>query len=110
MLNRHSGATAPLVVNGKLSIERFAEARRHAHCFFEWVYFANVASTLDGRSVYLSRKALGEELARRMPAQLLDDAGKAVDVWLSTPEKPVFNRSVTLRDTWARIEKSQQEK
>ena len=35
-----------------------------AHCFFEWIYFANVASTMDGRSVYLSRKALGEELAR----------------------------------------------
>ncbi len=35
-----------------------------AHCFFEWIYFANVASTLDGRSVYLSRTALGEELAR----------------------------------------------
>ena len=30
-----------------------------AHCFFEWIYFANVASTLDERSVYLSRKALG---------------------------------------------------
>ncbi|MBN2345892.1 MAG: glutamine--tRNA ligase/YqeY domain fusion protein [Candidatus Aminicenantes bacterium] len=28
----------------------------------------------------------------------------------STPERPVFNRSVTLRDSWARIEKSQQEK
>ena len=35
-----------------------------AHCFFEWIYFANVASTLDERSVYLSRTALGEELAR----------------------------------------------
>jgi amidophosphoribosyltransferase len=28
------------------------------------VYFANVASTLDGRSVYLTRKTLGDELAR----------------------------------------------
>jgi glutaminyl-tRNA synthetase len=28
----------------------------------------------------------------------------------SSPEQLVFNRSVTLRDTWARIEKSQQEK
>jgi glutaminyl-tRNA synthetase len=28
----------------------------------------------------------------------------------STPEMPVFNRSVTLRDSWARIEKSQQDK
>jgi amidophosphoribosyltransferase len=45
-------------------VERFAPSSRRAHCFFEWIYFANVASTLDGRSVYLSRKVLGEELAR----------------------------------------------
>lgn len=24
----------------------------------------------------------------------------------STPERPVFNRTVTLRDTWAKIEKA----
>ncbi len=45
-------------------IERFALSPRRAHCFFEWIYFANVASTLDDRSVYLSRAALGKELAR----------------------------------------------
>jgi glutaminyl-tRNA synthetase len=28
----------------------------------------------------------------------------------STADKPVFNRSVTLRDSWAKIEKTQQEK
>ncbi len=44
---------------------RFAENKRTAHCFFEWVYFANVASTLDGKSVYLARKRLGEELAKQ---------------------------------------------
>ncbi len=44
--------------------ERFAAERSPAHCFFEWIYFANVASTLDNRSVYLSRTKLGEELAR----------------------------------------------
>ncbi|MCX7415323.1 MAG: amidophosphoribosyltransferase [Planctomycetia bacterium] len=48
----------------QLRIERFAESPRQAHCFFEWIYFANVASTMDDRSVYLSRKRLGEELAR----------------------------------------------
>src|SRR5207253_6770294 len=48
----------------KLRIERYAQARsKSAHCFFEWIYFANVASTLDERSVYLSRAALGKELA-----------------------------------------------
>jgi len=44
-------------------IERFAPSPRHAHCFFEWVYFANAASVLDGRSVYLARTNLGRELA-----------------------------------------------
>ncbi|MBU4273169.1 MAG: amidophosphoribosyltransferase [Planctomycetes bacterium] len=52
------------ILDGQVKIQSFAEPTRHAHCFFEWVYFANVASTLDGRSVYLARKALGEELAR----------------------------------------------
>src|SRR4051794_23353857 len=45
-------------------VERFAASPRRAHCFFEWIYFANVASTLDDRSVYLSRARLGRELAR----------------------------------------------
>jgi len=45
-------------------IERYAPSPRQAHCFFEWIYFANVASTLDDRSVYLSRSELGKELAR----------------------------------------------
>ena len=53
------------VANAKgVRIERFAPSPRQAHCFFEWIYFANVASTLDDRSVYLSRAALGKELAR----------------------------------------------
>lgn len=52
------------IVDGEMNIERFAESPRRAHCFFEWIYFANVASNMEGRSVYLARKALGEELAR----------------------------------------------
>jgi amidophosphoribosyltransferase len=52
------------ISDGRFEVQRFAPTTRRAHCFFEWIYFANVASTMDGRSVYLSRKALGEELAR----------------------------------------------
>jgi amidophosphoribosyltransferase len=57
-----------LIQNGELSVHRFAESRRTAHCFFEWVYFANVSSTLDERSVYLSRARLGQELAKQEKA------------------------------------------
>jgi amidophosphoribosyltransferase len=52
------------ITDGQLWVDRFAPSPRQAHCFFEWIYFANVASTMDDRSVYLSRTALGEELAR----------------------------------------------
>jgi amidophosphoribosyltransferase len=55
---------ALIIQNGALTLRRFAASPKQAHCFFEWIYFANVASTLDERSVYLTRKALGEELAR----------------------------------------------
>ena len=48
----------------RYEVQTFARDPRRAHCFFEWIYFANVASTMDERSVYLTRKRLGEELAR----------------------------------------------
>src|SRR5207237_1045859 len=54
-----------LIQDGVIRKERFAASQQHAHCFFEWIYFANVASTLDSRSVYLTRAALGQELARQ---------------------------------------------
>ncbi|QDT70126.1 Amidophosphoribosyltransferase [Planctomycetes bacterium MalM25] len=61
------------IVDGRMKVERYIDTPRKAHCFFEWVYFANVASTLDDRSVYLSRKALGEELASAEPLEPDDD-------------------------------------
>src|SRR5438309_4392287 len=54
-----------VIQNNEIRRERFAPRQPTAHCFFEWIYFANVASTLDERSVYLTRSALGKELARQ---------------------------------------------
>jgi amidophosphoribosyltransferase len=52
-----------VIQNNQVRHTRFAPRKQTAHCFFEWIYFANVASTLDERSVYLSRSGLGKELA-----------------------------------------------
>ncbi len=52
------------ITDGKFDIQSYADNPGRAHCFFEWIYFANVASTLDDRSVYVSRTCLGAELAR----------------------------------------------
>jgi amidophosphoribosyltransferase len=65
--------TAITVSEAGIRIESFAKSPKPAHCFFEWIYFANVASTIDGRSVYLARKTLGEELARLEDVQIDDD-------------------------------------
>jgi amidophosphoribosyltransferase len=52
------------IVDDQLSIDTFCDPEPSAHCFFEWIYFANVASTLDDKSVYSARTKLGEALAK----------------------------------------------
>ena len=52
-----------VIDDGKMRVERFAPASGHAHCFFEWVYFSNVASEIDSSSVYLARARSGVRLA-----------------------------------------------
>lgn len=54
-----------VIVDNKdgIRLEKYADADKPSHCFFEWIYFANAASTFDDAGVYLSRKRLGEQLA-----------------------------------------------
>ena len=54
-----------IVENGEISVERYAPRDRRARCYFEWVYFSNVASAIDGVGVYESRSRAGEILADR---------------------------------------------
>ena len=68
-----------LIENGRLRFERFAPSPKQARCFFEWVYFANVASEIDGASVYLARARSGQLLAE-MEDQPLDDSCIVVPV------------------------------
>ena len=64
---------AILIRDGQMEIEQFAKSERKAHCFFEWIYFANVCSNLDERSVYLTRKRLGKELAEQETVEIDED-------------------------------------
>ncbi|MCH8828291.1 MAG: amidophosphoribosyltransferase [Planctomycetes bacterium] len=54
---------AAIIEGGEFTVKQFVVRQQKSHCFFEWIYFANMASTMDDRSVYLTRKRLGEELA-----------------------------------------------
>lgn len=83
------------IQKGNFQIESFSPSSRHAHCFFEWIYFANVASTLDGRGVYVTRTALGKELAR------LEKAEGSVPIDEDTIVVPVPDTSKAAADAMA---------
>ncbi len=53
-----------ILEDGEITYHRYAKPRRRSLCFFEYIYFADVTSNIDGRSVYETRKRCGEELAR----------------------------------------------
>ena len=64
---------AVIIQGGDIDVRQFAPSPSQSHCFFEWIYFANVASVLDDRSVYMTRKSLGEELAHLETVQVDED-------------------------------------
>ena len=47
-----------------LRSEYFAKENPHAHCAFEYTYFAHPTSVMEGVNVYAARKRIGEFLAR----------------------------------------------
>lgn len=61
------------VQDGHIEIKRYAKCKKKAYCMFEWVYFANVGSVLDDRSVYVTRTNLGKELAKLETEKITKD-------------------------------------
>ena len=83
------------IVDGKIEINQFAKKTGKAHCFFEWIYFANVASTLDDRGVYTARTELGKELAE------LEKAAGLIPIDEDTIVVPVPDTSKAAADSMA---------
>ena len=73
-----------MVVSKKGVESRVLVRQPHAHCAFEWIYFASPVSDIEERNVYLVRKELGRRLARRYPNIDIDqiicspDSGRGV--------------------------------
>ena len=49
--------------------ENFSVQERHAHCPFEYIYFAHPSSRIEGVNVYLARKNIGRRLAEKYPLE-----------------------------------------
>jgi amidophosphoribosyltransferase len=56
-----------VIENDKLTSHRPFEQRKPRFCIFEHVYFSRPDSSLNGRSVYETRSAIGAELAKEAP-------------------------------------------
>jgi amidophosphoribosyltransferase len=47
--------------------EQFSIERPHAHCAFEYTYFAHPSSVMEGVNVYAARRRVGQLLAKQYP-------------------------------------------
>src|SRR4029079_9365076 len=57
--------------------QKFANEKPHAHCAFEYTYFAHPSSIMEGINVYTARKRIGQYLAKKFP---IADAAVVVPV------------------------------
>ena len=68
-----------IIEDGRLRVAQYATAKKKTRCFFEWVYFSNVASEIDGLSVYKARAEAGRLLAEQED-QAIDETCVVVPV------------------------------
>ena len=57
---------------GGISSQQFANEKPHAHCAFEYTYFAHPSSIMEGINIYAARKRIGQFLAKKFPIENAD--------------------------------------
>lgn len=57
---------------GGISSQQFANEKPHAHCAFEYTYFAHPSSIMEGINIYAARKRIGQYLAKKFPIENAD--------------------------------------
>lgn len=55
-----------------LESEFFSKDTKHAHCSFEFTYFAHPSSKMEGTNIYVARKNIGRYLAKKFPIRDAD--------------------------------------
>ncbi len=96
---------AVIITKQGLSSKKLAD-EKHAHCFFDWIYFADPTSVLEGRNVYEVRKELGRRLARRHLHRLRDidlvmaspDSGRGVSIGFQQELCKLTNRVISYEE------------
>ena len=62
------GEIVTITKNG-LKSSKLTEKKKHAHCDFEYIYFARLDSTMDGVKIYDARIRGGKSLAKSYPVE-----------------------------------------
>ncbi|MEX0764734.1 MAG: amidophosphoribosyltransferase [Nitrosopumilaceae archaeon] len=60
------------ISNAGLEYEMFSDEKTHAHCSFEFTYFAHPSSIMEGSNIYVARKKIGQYLAKKFPIKDAD--------------------------------------
>ena len=111
------GEIVTITKNG-LKSSKLTEKKKHAHCVFEYIYFARLDSTMDGVKIYDARIRGGKSLAKSYPVEAdlvvgVPDSGlvaaKGYSEYSGIPYGMAFHKNSYVGRTFIKPKQSQRE-